>query len=281
VTNDPNLKNPWGLAANPTGPWWVSDNGTGVSTLYNGSGTKLGLTVTIPPSPTSTTGGTPTGIVFNGSSDFVVSQAGKSGAGRFIFATEDGTIAGWNPQVDGTHAVLAVDNSGLGAVYKGLALASSGGHAYIYATNFNSVKVDVFDTNFAPHTFSANQFTDPNLPAGFAPFGIAKISGLLFVTYAKQDAAKHDDVKGPGNGFIDVFDTSGDLLGHIASGGPGGLKELNSPWGIALAPKGFGQFGGDLLVGNFGDGHINAFKIQFTPDGFSGQFVVHLRGLKG
>jgi uncharacterized protein (TIGR03118 family) len=262
ATTDPNLINPWGLAANSTGPWWVSDNNAGVSTLYNGNtGAKLGLTVAIP-SPTGSTGGTPTGIVFNGSSTaFLVNGAGT--AAHFLFATEDGTIAAWN---SGTEAALKVDNSGSGAVYKGLALASSGGHSYIYATNFNSGNVDVFDTSFAPHSFSTNQFTDHHLPAGFAPFGISNIDGLLFVTYAKQNAAKHDDIAGKGLGFVDVYTTSGRLVERMASRGP-----LNSPWGLAVAPSSFGQFSGDILVGNFGDGRISAYKWmdngEFRLDG--------------
>ena len=225
------------------------------------------------PSPSDPTGGgTPTGIVSNGTSDFVVSQGGKSGASAFIFATEDGTIAGWNPGVD-PNAVLAVDNSGSGAVYKGLAMGSSGGKNYIYATNFNSGKVDVFDTNFAPHTFSEHQFTDHHLPAGFAPFGIQNINGMIFVTYAKQDAAKHDDVPGRGLGFVDVFSTSGDLMGRVASRGP-----LNAPWGLAVAPSTFGHFAGDLLVGSFGDGRINAYKMtQHGEFEFDGQ----LKGTNG
>jgi uncharacterized protein (TIGR03118 family) len=263
VTIDPNLVNPWGLAASSGSPWWISDNNAGVSTLYNGNtGAKLGLTVAIP-SPTGPTGGTPTGIVFNGSStNFLVNGTGT--AAHFIFATEDGTIAAWN---SGTEAVLKVDNSGSGAVYKGLALATSGGNTYLYATNFNSGKVDVFDTSFAPHTFSANQFTDHHLPAGFAPFGISSIDGLLFVTYAKQNAAKHDDVAGQGLGFVDVFTTSGHLVERMASRGP-----LNSPWGLAVAPSSFGRFSGDILVGNFGDGRISAYK--WTDNGefrFDGQ----------
>jgi uncharacterized protein (TIGR03118 family) len=274
---DTNLVNSWGLvAAGPSGPWWINDNGAGVSTVYSISTTRTGqtvskapLTVTIPP-PTSTptATATPTGIVFNNTDDFRVNGSPAT----FIFDTEDGTISAWNSKA-GTNAVLEVDNPSApdgGAVYKGLALGTAGGANFLYATNFRAGTIDVFDKNFAPHTFFAGQFTDPNLPAGFAPFGIANISGLLFVTYAKQDAAKHDDVAGLGNGFVDVFNTSGDLLGRFASGG-----KLNSPWGLALAPKGFGQFGGDLLVGNFGDGHINAFKIQFNP-AISGQFVGQL-----
>jgi len=277
VTNDPNLKNPWGLAANPTGPWWVSDNGTGVSTLYNGNtGAKLGLEVTIPPpagSPSGTTAA-PTGIVFNGnSSEFLV---GPNAPAAFIFATEDGTISGWNHGVL-THAVLAADNStqvypngSTGAVYKGLALANNGGADFLYATNFRSGKVDVFDSSFHQVTLTAGAFTDRHIPAGYAPFGIASITppgasqSYLVVTYAQQNAAKHDDVAGKGHGFVDVFDTSGHLLDHVATRGA-----LNSPWGIALAPSHFGSYGGDLLIGNFGDGRINAFKL---PEGRSHHF---------
>jgi uncharacterized protein (TIGR03118 family) len=260
---DPDLLNPWGLVHSSGSPWWISDNNGGVSTLYNGNtGAKLDLVVKIP-SPTGPTGGTPTGIVFNGDSNaFLVNGSGT--AAHFIFATEDGTIAAWN---SGNSAVIKVPNSGSGAVYKGLAMASSGGNTYLYATNFNSGKVDVFDTSFTPHTFSAKQFTDPHMPAGFAPFGIANIDGLLFVTYAKQDAAKHDDVPGKGLGFVDIYTTSGHLVERMATRG-----SLNAPWGLAVAPSSFGQFSGDILVGNFGDGRINAFK--WTDDGkfkFDGQ----------
>jgi len=256
VTVDPDLVNPWGLAAGPTTPWWVSDNGAGVSTLYNGNtAAKLGLTVTIP-SPTAPSGGTPTGIVFSSSTtDFLVNGPGT--AAHFLFATEDGTIAAWN---SGNSATIKVDHSSVpaansGAVYKGLALASVRGADYLYATNFRAGTVDVFDKNFAPHTFFARQFKDPLIPRGFAPFGIAKIHGDLFVTYARQDAAKHDDVAGLGLGFVDEFSPNGHLIERVAARGT-----LNSPWGLAVAPKGFGRFSGDLLVGNFGDGRINAFK---------------------
>ena len=196
---DPNLVNPWGLASSATSPIWVSDNRTGVSTLYNGAGKPFPvgnpLVVTIPPPDGSAPPAAPTGVVFN-------STAGFGGA-PFIFATEDGTISAWS---GGTAAVLKVDNSGSGAVYKGLALASN----RIYASNFNSGGVDVFDSGFNPVTVPGG-FIDPNIPAGFAPFGIANLGGKLFVTYAKQDAAKHDDVAGPGNGFVDVFDTDGNF----------------------------------------------------------------------
>jgi len=264
---DSNLVNPWGLSHSPTSPWWVSDNGTGVSTLYisGGRGFPQGspLVVNIPP-PTGSPAGTtaaPTGNVFNpvnstDPDDFVVSENGKSGPSIFIFATEDGTISGWNPTVDLTHAILAVDNSkvGLGAVYKGLAFGSNASGDFIYATNFRFATVDVFNENFAPAHLSGN-FTDPNIPNGYAPFNIQNIGGKLYVTYAKQDAAKHDDVSGAGHGFIDVYDTNGNLLQRLISHGV-----LNSPWGLALAPANFGQFSNDLLVGNFGNGLIHAFN---------------------
>ena len=260
--------NPWGLAASSKSPWWINDNHSGLSTLYNGAGAKQSLVVTVPPpagSPAGTTS-SPTGMVFNGNtSEFVVSQGGKSGASAFIFATEDGTISGWNPTVNTTNAILTVDNSGSGAIYKGLATGSSGGQDYIYATDFHNGKVDVFDATFTPHTFSSKQFTDKGIPRGFAPFGIQNINGMIFVTYAKQDADKHDDAAGRGRGFVDVFDTSGKLLQRVASQGT-----LNSPWGIALAPSNFGRNSNELLVGNFGDGRINAFKF---PQGRSHKFV--------
>lgn len=271
ATTDPHLVNAWGITFGPTTPFWISDNGTGVSTLYNGAGTRfppaLPLVVTIPPaagSPADTTAA-PTGTVFNGTTDFVVAAKGHSAASRFIFATEDGTISGWNPAVDSTHAILGADRSADGAVYKGLALAQTAAGNFLYATNFRAGTVDVFDAQF--HLVSlAGAFVDPNIPAGYAPFNVRNIGGWLYVTYAKQNDAKHDDVAGQGHGFLDVFDTSGQLVRRIAQHGV-----LNSPWGLALAPASFGRFGGDLLVGNFGDGHINAF------DPASGNFRGELR----
>ena len=270
---DPNLVNPWGITASPNGPFWISDNGTGVSTLYDGNGNSLPagspLVVTIPLPPGSTaSNASPTGIVFNSTSDFTVSSGSQSGPAVFIFATEDGTISAWNPTVNGTNAILEVDKSIIptpanGAVYKGLALGSNASGNFLFAANFRSGAIDVFDKNFAAATL-AGSFTDPNLPAGFAPFDIANFGGQLFVTYAKQDATQHDDVAGPGNGFVDVFDTNGNFIKRFASQGT-----LNSPWGMVMAPASFGQFGGDLLVGNFGDGRINAFNP--TSGAFLGQ----------
>jgi uncharacterized protein (TIGR03118 family) len=255
AVQDPNLVNPWGISHSATSPIWVSDNGTGLTTLYNGSGTPQSLVVTIAPPaspPTDFSNSSPTGQVFNvfnttSPNDFVLPNARPA---SFIFATEDGTISAWNA---GTASILKVDNSPSGAVYKGLAIGNNGSSNLLYAANFNSGHIDVFDRNFMPTTVGGG-FVDPNIPAGFAPFNVQNINGKLYVTYAKQDADKHDDVAGSGNGFVDVFDTNGNLLERLVSNGP-----LNSPWGLALAPGDFGQFSNDLLVGNFGDGMINAF----------------------
>jgi uncharacterized protein (TIGR03118 family) len=257
---DPNLVNPWGLSYAPGGVFWVSDNNAGVSTLYNGQGQAQSLVVDIP-SPGHPTGatGTPTGTVFNGGSGFVISAGGNSGPAIFLFATEDGTIAGWNPGVSTTQAVIAVDNSAnptaaTGAVYKGLAIGTdSTNRTLLYAANFRAGTIDVFDQNFHATTVPGG-FTDTKIPAGFAPFDIQNLNGNLYVTYAKQDAAKHDDVAGLGNGFVDVFNTNGVLLNRLVAGG-----QLDSPWGVAIAPANFGSFSNDLLVGNFGNGHINAY----------------------
>ena len=255
---DGNLVNSWGLVHGPATPWWVADNGTGVSTLYNTAGVKVvkvPLTVTIPApegSPAGTTAA-PTGVIFNGNGGFNVSENGTSFSSVFIFATEDGTISGWNPTFfDRNHAVLAVDRSnvGKGAVYKGLATGNNASGTFIFATNFRFGRVEMFDSNFK----LVGSFTDHRLPQSFAPFGIQNIGGNLYVTFAKRNGAKHDDVAGPGNGFVDVFDTSGNLIRRLIARG-----SLNSPWGLALAPANFGQFSNDLLVGNFGDGHINVF----------------------
>ncbi|MGE5088337.1 MAG: TIGR03118 family protein, partial [Candidatus Levyibacteriota bacterium] len=266
---DPNLVNPWGIAFNPFGPVWIADNGSGKSTLYNGAGTPQALVVTIPPAA-GAAGGNPTGVVFNASSGFAVTSDPTSAA-KFIFATEDGVIAGWNPAVDKTNAILVVDNSATtGAVYKGLALSAGGSGSLLYATDFHNNRIDVWDSTFAPVTLPAGAFTDPAIPPGFAPFGIQAINGDIYVTYAKQDAARHDDVKGMGLGYVDVYDPNGALIERVASRG-----KLNAPWGIALAPAGFGEFRNTLLIGNFGDGHINAF------DPATGESYGQLRGTNG
>ncbi|KVC49967.1 hypothetical protein WI72_27060 [Burkholderia ubonensis] len=247
---DANLKNPWGVAFNPKGFAWVADNGTQHATLYDGNGVPQSLVVTIPPG--SSGDPDPTGIVFNGTSDFVVAQGGKSGPAAFIFVGEGGTMTAWSPAVNPTSAVTVFDSGGA-AVYKGLAMASNNGANFLYATDFHNNRIDVFDRTFAKVT-AANAFQDPSLPAGFAPFGIQAIGSKLFVSYAKQDAAAHDDVAGAGFGVIDVFSPSGQFLQRFAAGGP-----LNAPWGMALAPADFGRFSNAVLIGNFGDGMIHAF----------------------
>lgn len=248
---DPNLVNAWGISFSATSPFWISDNGTGVSTLYDGTGKILPLVVQVPPPMGGMPPSTPTGQVFNSTSDFAVTANGVSMPAFFLFATEDGTISGWNPKVDPTNAVLGVDNSGMGAVYKGLAMGSTSSGNFLYATNFHDGVVEMYDGNFQ----WVKNFTDYDLPPHYAPFGIANIGGELVVTFAKQDADAHDDASGPHRGFVDVFDTDGNLVKRLISRGP-----LNSPWGVALAPSGFGKFSHSLLVGNFGDGRISAFN---------------------
>ncbi len=253
---DPNLVNAWGIAHSPTGPIWIANNGSGTSTVYDENGLPVPnktapLVVAIPEGTANTEGGVPTGTVFNGTGQFVVSANGKSGSAVFLFAGEDGTISGWNPGVNPTQAILGVDNSTSGAVHKGIALGAMGSNNLVYVTNFNSGNVDAYDSSFA----FAFSFTDSSLTAlGYAPFGIANINGNLFVSFAQQDADKHDDVAGPGHGYVDEFDTSGTLIKQFAAQGT-----LNSPWGMTLAPDNFGHFSGALLVGNFGDGRINSF----------------------
>jgi uncharacterized protein (TIGR03118 family) len=265
---DPDLVNPWGISHSGGSPFWVSDNGTGVSTLYTGDGTPRPLVVTIPPpagSPPGTTAA-PTGQVFNNTMmDFVVTQGGRSGSSVFIFTTEDGTISGWNPTVDPMHAILAVDNSASEAIYKGLAIGANASGNFLYAANFHAGTIDVFDKDFHQVQL-AGSFTDPDIHRGFAPFNIQNLEGKLYVTYAKQDADGEDDVAGPANGYVDAFDTNGNLLQRVATRG-----RLNSPWGLAIAPASFGAFANDLLVGNFGDGRINVI------DPVSGEFLDQLR----
>jgi uncharacterized protein (TIGR03118 family) len=269
VTIDPNLINPWGIAHSATSPFWVSDNGTGVTTVYTGAGTlvKVGglpaITIAKPSGQTSLA--SPTGDVFNiAGSGFNITSGSHTGSSVFIFATEDGTISGWNPTVDPASSVLAVDNSqgGTGAVYKGLAIGQTEDGTFLYAANFRNGTVDMFDQNFK----QVNSFTDPKVPAGYAPFNVQVLDDHLFVTFALQNDAKHDDVAGAGHGFVDEFDLQGHLLHRVASGGV-----LDSPWGLAIAPPGFGEFANDLLVGNFGDGTINVFNPK--NDHFLGKLL--------
>lgn len=254
---DPNLVNAWGIAFSPTGPFWIANNHSGTSTLYDGSGALQPLVVTLPAAPGIAGPGSPTGTVFNSTSDFVI---GGSGPSVFIFASEDGTLSAWNA-ASGKAGVIVADRSALGAVYKGLAIAATASGNFLYATNFHAGVVDQFDAGF----HLVGSFTDTSMPAGFAPFGIQNIGGSLYITFAKQLAPdNHDDQSGPGNGFVDVFTPAGVLIKRLVSHGP-----LNSPWGLALAPVGFGQFSSALLVSNFGDGHISAFNP--TTGNFLGQ----------
>lgn len=243
---DPNLVNAWGVAFAQFGPAWVNDNGTSVATIYDGDGNPASLVVAIP-------GGNPTGIVFNGTNDFMVTKNGVSAPARFIFATENGIIAGWAPSLDPNHAIVAVDNSASGAVYKGLTLAADGNRTLLYAADFHNNRIDVFAGNFSPATLTGS-FTDSNVSDKYGPFNIQNIGGSIYVAYAKADDARHDEVPGRGNGIVDAFDANGNLIRRVFKGGP-----LNAPWGMALAPADFGEFSNRLLVGNFGDGKINAF----------------------
>src|SRR5256884_3147652 len=263
---DPNLVNPWGMVAWSTGTIWVSDNGTGVSTLYNQDGTAVPLVVEIPTAKQNRDGGNPTGIVFNDTTFFEVTKNGTSAPAIFIFVSEDGSISGWNPTLDGTHAIIAVDNGtnrGVNhAVYKSATLGVANGHNFLFVSNFHTGQVETYDESF--HQVSPNGFVDPNLPAGYAPFGIRNFNDEMFVTYAKQDHAKHDDVPGPGFGFVNVFDTSGNFLRRLVSQG-----NLNAPWGLALVE------GSNLWVGNFGDGLINVY------DPMTGAFIETLMRADG
>jgi uncharacterized protein (TIGR03118 family) len=266
--HDPRLINAWGLAFNPFGVAWVADNGTGVSTLYDGNGRRQSLVVTIPGTGKET--GNPTGTVFYGGPGFVVGKGAASGPSRFLFVNEDGGISGWSPMADPTHAVRVVDNGASHSIYKGVAISANGLRTLLYATDFHNGKVDVFDASFRPVSLPDRPFYDPNLPSGFAPFGIQAINGDLYVSYAKQDEDREDDVKGRGLGYVDVYDPDGKLLRRLASNGA-----LNAPWGMTLAPASFGKFANRLLVGNFGDGTINAYDLA------SGQWVGRLKAQDG
>jgi uncharacterized protein (TIGR03118 family) len=251
-TVDPNLVNAWGLARSPTSPWWVADNGTDKSTLYNAAGAIVPLVVGVD--------GGPTGAVFAGVADnFLVGTATSStlGPASFIFDSEDGQIRAWR----GGTAALVTAHGGLGAIYKGLAIAQpSPGQPLLYAADFHNARVDVFNGAWQDVT-QAGSFVDPRLPDGYAPFGIQTIGSRVFVSYAKQDADAADEVAGGGRGFVDAYDLAGNLLARVARHG-----QLDAPWGLALAPDSFGRFAGDLLVGNFGNGEINAYEE--TAHGF-------------
>jgi len=262
---DPNLKNPWGLTRSSGSPFWVANNNSGTSTLYDGNGNPFPppakggpLVVTVPPPGFAPgTQSAPTGVVFNGSAtDFLVVSGTPGTAAHFIFATEDGTISGWN---GGQNAVLKVDNSDNGgsdgAVYKGATSGEINGKKFLYVTNFRSAKVEVYDTNFKRVHLDEDAFDADHIPRGFAPFNIQNIGGTLFVTYAKQDAARHDDVAGDGLGFVEIFTTNGRHIGHLQHG-----DWLNAPWGVVWTTRDFGEFSNAILVGNFGSGWIAAFN---------------------
>ena len=254
---DPNLVNPWGMALSSSNAIWVADNGKGVSTNYNTDGTANSLVVTIPPSASNTEGvSAPTGIAANSTSFFKVTKNGNSLPSTFIFVSEDGAISGYNASLDPTNAIIAVDNGASEAIYKGVTLGVANGNNFLYATNFHTAKVETYDGNFALQSSASFPFTDPNLPSDYAPFGIRNFNGQIFVTYAKINPSNpDDDLAGAGFGFIDVFDTSGNLVKRLVSNG-----ELNAPWGMVMASGSFNPFQNDLLVGNFGDGRINAYN---------------------
>jgi uncharacterized protein (TIGR03118 family) len=276
-TFDPNLKNPWGLTrssttpARPGSPWWVGNNNSGTSTLYTGAGAIIPIngtgTVTVPPPKGSPAGtlSTPTGVVFNGSpTDFLIAP-GKSAV--FIFATEDGTISGW---AGGQNAVLVVDNSdngsANGAVYKGATSAEIRGNKFLYVTNFRSAKVEVYDSNFKRVDLDDDAFEAEDIPRGFAPFNVQNIGGTLFVTYAKQDAPRHDPVGGAGFGFVELFSPAGKHIGRLEHG-----DWFNAPWGVVWTTRDFGEFSNAILVGNFRSGWIAAFN------GFTHKFIGWVR----
>ena len=262
---DPDLANPWGVAFNPNGFVWVADNHSGRSTLYDGNGAKQSLVVTIP-SADGTSTGSPTGIAFNGTSDFriAVTPGATPVVAPFIFVSEDGVVSAWAPPL--TTAQVVATNAA--ANYKGVAIAGDGAANHLYAADFTGGKIDVYTNAFVP-TSVPGGFADPSIPPGYGPFNIMAFQGNLYVAYAKV-GDEGDEVAGPGLGFVRVFDADGFLLKRLVSHGP-----LNAPWGMALAPAGFGRFSNRLLVGNFGDGMINAFDLA------TGNFVGRLRTGKG
>jgi len=287
-TMDADLVNSWGLARSSISPWWVADNGTGLSTLYNATGAKQRLVVTIPPGDTQASTGTPTGTVYNGDSTAFLLAPGKPAI--FLFVTEDGTISGWNPGVKATQAVIMVNQKDA-SVFKGVTIATvqtgSGSQTYLYAADFRQGRVEVFDTNFKPiqmrddgdrddradfdHDRGNDHnagFDDPRLPRGYAPFNVQNIGGNIYVSFAKQDSAKHDELHGAGMGFVDVFSPRGRLLARLQAG-----PWFNAPWGLAMASSDFGAYSHNVLVGQFGSGEVLAF------DPVTGKFKGKLNGV--
>ncbi|MFI5228267.1 MAG: TIGR03118 family protein [Gemmatimonadales bacterium] len=258
ATVDANLVNPWGLAFSSTGILWASDNGTGVSTLYKADGTALPTIFRVAGIGNGGTG-TPTGVIFNSSTSFVIPGFGPS---AFIFANIDGTIAASNPTAG--RALIVADRSAATAEYTGIAMATNAGASFVYAANFRHNQIDMFDASFK----FLRSFTDSTMAADFAPFGIATINGQLWVTFAKQSGGpgSTQDEPGIGNGFVDVFNPDGSRARRFAANG-----QLDSPWGVVQAPTGFGSFGGDILVGNFGNGKIGVYNPT------TGAFIANLR----
>jgi uncharacterized protein (TIGR03118 family) len=266
---DANLSNPWGLVTAPGLAFWIADNNSNVATLYSGTGAVETTAVTgsndvgiaIPASAAGVPANS-TGQVYNGTGGFLISTPSGKETAMFIFDGEGGTITAWAKD-SGATAVRAYDDGVVNgtnhAVYKGLALGTVNSASFLYATDLHNNKIDVFDTNFAKPVGMQGKFIDPTMPAGFVPFGIVALNSQLYVTYAMQDTAKHDETTGAGLGYVDIFDFSGTFISRFASAGA-----LNAPWGIALAPAGFGSLEGDLLIGNFGDGTINVFAPNGT-----------------
>lgn len=261
--NDPNLQNAWGLVSGPGTPFWVSNNAGGTSTLYsvNSTGTAatiVPLVVTIPNAPSQSGSGSPTGVMFNGSpTDFLLAPGKRA---IFLWVTEDGTVQGWNPGVMPTTAVIKVDNSQVpnaksGAVYKGSTIAEIDGRKFILAANFRSGRVDIFDTNFKQVHLDDDAFRDERIPDNFAPFNVQGVGPNIYVTFAKQDAARHDPVGGAGFGFVDVFDHHGRLLQRLEHG-----RWMNAPWGVVWATQHFGEFTNTILIGQFRGGTVAAFN---------------------
>jgi uncharacterized protein (TIGR03118 family) len=247
---DPNLKGAWGIAESGSSPFWISDDGSGVSTVYSSTGSIVPVVVQI--SPATRVGfNTPTGSAYNGGTGFAVTTGNPA---EFIFATLEGTINGWNQTANATVAQIMADNSASGAVYTGLAIGTSGFSTYLYAADFTNGTIDVFDSNYNPVTVT-NAFQDSSIPAGYAPFNVQNLGGNLYVAYAQQNGPTNLAATGAGYGYVDVYSTAGTLMQQLVAGGP-----LNAPWGMAIAPEGFGDYGNGLLVGNFGDGTINVFN---------------------
>jgi uncharacterized protein (TIGR03118 family) len=269
TTIDAKLSNPWGVVTAPGLPFWIADNNSNLATLYSGAGANQTTLVTgsndvgiVIPASAAGVPANPTGQVYNGAGGFLISTSSGHETALFIFDGEGGTIAAWAKDSGATAVTMYDDGVANGAdhaVYKGLALGTMNNATFLYATDLRNGKVDVFDTTFAKPANMQGKFVDPTMPAGFVPFGIVAVNNQLYVTYAMQDGPKHDEMTGAGLGYVDIFDLAGNFVSRFASAGV-----LNAPWGIALAPSGFGSLNGDLLIGNFGDGRINVFGPNGT-----------------